>query len=258
MIYTCYEMARDCRADKPEGWTHFVTNYVPLIRKFLAHYRGGEIEPVLKALRDPRSSMFQSLEPAPERWFLAELRQKVLKEIPVPFAEIALDLDTVAEALAPLTVVEKLSTWLETMRYDAKESGAILRMSPETVTKIREKAEELIRGKVDAWRRNLLAENGRALGLEALAAKTEDCLGPKAFLDVLDGRETWRGREEMERHVTRCWHCIDHFCRMAEVIQAIRGVQPLTEEAAEPFLKVLGVQGKKSGWKRLVGFGRAS
>src|ERR1700734_1283209 len=114
MIYTCYEMARDCRADKPEGWTHFLTNYVPLIRKFLTHYRGGEIEPVLKALRDPQSSMFQSLEPAPERWFLAELRQKVLKEIPVPFVEIAIDLDTVADALAPLTVVEKLAAWLET------------------------------------------------------------------------------------------------------------------------------------------------
>jgi len=73
-------------------------------------------------------------------------------------------------------------------------------MSPETVAKIRDRTEELIRGKVDAWRRNLLAENGRALGLEAVAAKTGECLRDKAFLDVLDGRETWRGREEMERH----------------------------------------------------------
>lgn len=255
MIYTCYEMARDCRADKPEGWTHFIVNYVPLVRKFLAHYGGGEIEPVLKALRDPQSSMFQSLEPAPERWFLAELRQNVLAQIPIRPVEIAIDLETVADALAPLTVVEKLAAWLETMRYDAKESGAILRMSPETVTKIRERAEELIRGKVDAWRRGLLAENGRALGLEAVAAKTEDCLRDKAFLDVLDGRETWRGREEMERHVTRCWRCIDHYCRMAEVIQAIRGVQPLTEEEAEPFRRLLGVQPKKPTWKRLVGLG---
>jgi len=255
MIYTCYEMARDCRADKSEGWTHFVVNYVPLIRKFLAHYGGGEIDPVLQALHDPGSSMFQSLEPAPERWFVAELRQKVLVEIPVAPAEIAVDLATVADALAPLTVVEKLAAWLETMHYDPKESGAILRMSPETVAKIREKTEELLRGKVDAWRRNLLAENGRALGLEALAAKTEECLPDKAFLNVLDGRETWRGREEMERHVTRCWHCIDHFCRMAEVIQAIRGIQPLTAEETEPFLRLLGVRAKKTGWKRLVGLG---
>jgi hypothetical protein len=255
MIYTCYEMARDCRADKSEGWSHFITNYVPLVRKFLTHYGGGEIEPVLKALRDPGSSMFQSLEPAPERWFLAELRQKVLAEIPFEPAEIAIDLEMVAEALAPLTVVEKLAAWLETMRYDPKESGAILRMSPETVAKIRERAEELIRGKVEAWRRNLLAENGRALGIEAMSAKTGECLPVKVFLDVLDGRATWRGREEMERHVTSCWHCIDHFCRMAEVIQTLRGLQPLTAEESEPFRRLLGVRVQKAAWKRLVGLG---
>jgi hypothetical protein len=255
MIYTSFEMARDCRADKPEGWTHFISNYVPVVRKLLAHYGPAEVEPVLKALRDPASSMFQSLQPAPERWFLAELRQKVLAEIPAPGPEIGIDLEMVAEALAPLTVVEKLAAWLETMRYSPKESGAILRMSPETVAKIREKAEELIRGKVDAWRRNLLADNGRALGVEALSAKTDDCLKDKAFLDVLDGRATWRDREEMERHVTRCWHCIDHFCRMAEVIQIIRGVQPLSEEESEPFRRLLGVRPQKAGWKRLVGLG---
>ncbi len=255
MIYTCYEMARDCRADKPEGWTHFIANYVPLIRKFLAHYGGGEIEPVMKALHDPESSMFQSLGPAPERWFAAELRQKVLAEIPIAPAEIAIDLETVAEALAPLTVVEKLAAWLETMGYGPKDSGAILRMSPETVANIRQKAEELLRGKLDAWRRNLLAENGRALGLQAVAAKTEECLKDKAFLDVLDGRETWRGREEMERHVTRCWHCIDHFCRMAEVIQTIRGIQPLNDEESAAFRRLLGVPEKKAAWKRLVGLG---
>ncbi|MGA3239358.1 MAG: hypothetical protein ABSG03_24040 [Bryobacteraceae bacterium] len=255
MIYTCYEMARDCRADKPEGWSHFISSYVPLVRKFLAHYGGGDIEPVLKALRNPGSSMFQSAEPAPERWFLAELRQKVLAEIPFSAAQIVIDLETVAEALAPLTVVEKLAAWLETMRYDPKESGAILRMSPETVAKIRDRAEDLIRGKVDAWRRNLLAENGRALGVEAAAAKTGECLPVRAFLDVLDGRATWRGREEMERHVTRCWHCIDHFCRMAEVIQALRGVQPLTVEESEPLRILLGVRPERARWKRLVGLG---
>jgi hypothetical protein len=245
-------MVRDCRADKPEGWTHFIVNYVPLIRRLLAHYGGREIEPVLKALRDPASSMFQSLEPAPERWFVAELRQKILADILAVPPEIALDLETVAEALAPLTVVEKLAAWLETMHYDARESASILRMSPETVAKIREKAEQLLRGKVDVWRRNLLAENGRALGQEAVAAKTADCLPVKAFLDVLDGRATWRGREEMERHVARCWYCIDHFCRMAEVIEAIRGLQPLTAEESEPFLRLLGVPAKKAGWKRFA------
>src|SRR5579859_2954622 len=81
MIYTCYDMIRDCRADRAEGWSHFITNYVPVIRQLAAHYfphSGAVLEPVLVALRRPESSLFQSLEPAPERWFVAELRQRVL------------------------------------------------------------------------------------------------------------------------------------------------------------------------------------
>src|SRR6185436_15508074 len=71
MIYTCYEMVRDCRADKPEGWSYFVASYVPVIRKLLAHYGAGDtaaLERVLLGSRDPESSLFRSLEPAPERW----------------------------------------------------------------------------------------------------------------------------------------------------------------------------------------------
>ena len=102
MIYTCYEMARDCRANLPEGWSYFAANYVPVVRKMLQHYAPGDptlLERVLLAVRDPQSSLFQSLEPAPERWFVAELRQKVLAQIAAPPPEIPIDLETVAGAL---------------------------------------------------------------------------------------------------------------------------------------------------------------
>ncbi|HEY1336781.1 MAG TPA: hypothetical protein VGF59_04695 [Bryobacteraceae bacterium] len=253
MIYTCYEMVRDCRADKPEGWSYFIAQYVPAIRKLLAHYGGtADLDRVLLALKKPESSLFASLDPAPERWFLAELRQKVLAELPARDTEIAIALETVADAFQPLTLTEKQAAWLETMLYTADQAGAMLRMSPKTVDKIRDRAAELIRAKVDVWRRSLLADNGPALGRAAAAASTKDCLPSKAFLDVLDGRTTWRGREEMEQHVLGCFHCIDHFCRMVEVIELLRGLAPLSAEEAEPFRRLLGVQTKKAGgWKRL-------
>jgi hypothetical protein len=257
MIYTCYEMVQDCRADKPEGWVYFITNYVPLIRKLLAHYGdSGAVERVLLAMRKPESSMFQSMEPAPERWFIGELRQRVLAETPIPHPPIELDLETVAEAFEPLTLVEKQAAWIETMRYDAAETGAMMRMAPKTVEKIRERAAELLRGKSDTWNRALLADNGRLLSQAATAAASKDCLAAKVFLDILDGRTTWRGRETMEQHVFGCWHCIDHFSRMVEVVELIRGVQPLSEEEAAPFRKLLGVELPKAPlWKRLVGKG---
>lgn len=259
MIYTCYEMVRDCRANKPEGWSYFVASYVPVIRKLLTHYGAndsGALDRVLLGSRDPESSLFGSLEPAPERWFVAELRQKVLAELNTPVAEIEIDLETVADALQPLTMLEKQAAWIETMRYSPAETGPMLRVAAETVEKVRNRAAELLRGKVDSWRRSLLAENGAGLGREAAAAGTQDCLSVKTFLDILDGRMTWRGREELERHVNGCWHCIDHFCRMVEVVETLRGVQPLSEQEAAPYRKLLGVaEPKRPLWKRLAGGG---
>jgi hypothetical protein len=257
MIYTCYEMARDCRADRPEGWSYFLAHYVPVIRKLLAHYGGSEappLEAVMAGLRQPESSLFGSLEPAPERWFVGELRQKVLGAMAVPAPSPPLDLETVAAAWQPLTLVEKQAAWLESMGYVPAETGAMLRMAPGTVEKIRERAAELLRASVDTWSRTMLAENGHALGQAAAAAHTEECLPSKTFLDMLDGRSTWRTREQIERHAIACWHCIDHFCRMAEVIELLRGVEPLPEAELEPLRKLLGIpEEKRGGWKKWFG-----
>jgi hypothetical protein len=260
MIYTCYEMVRDCRADLPEGWTHFISHYVPVIRQALAHYAperakdAALLNHILVTVRTPESFLFQSAEPPEERWFVAQLRQIVVDELAAPAAEIPIDLETLTAALGPLTMTEKQAAWFETMRYSPAQAGPMLRVAPETVEKVRDRAAELIRGKVDSWRRTLLAENGPALGREAAVRTGEDCLPTKAFLDVVDGRTTWRGRETMDRHLRDCWHCVDHFCRMLEVVNLLRGNQPLSQAESEPFRALLGVAARKRiGWKRLIG-----
>jgi hypothetical protein len=50
---------------------------------------------------------------------------------------------------------------------------------------------------------------------------------------VIDGRATWRGREEMESHVKGCWHCLDRYCRLLEVVDVLRGSKPLPDIEAE-------------------------
>ncbi len=259
MIYTCYEMIRDCRADRPEGWSHLIASYTPAVQKLIGHYSPARasdaalLERVLRDLRRPESSLFQSLEPSPERWFVAELRQRVLAAI-VPAEngpEASLDLETLAAALDPLTVIEKEAVWLETMRYSAVATGTLLRMDPKTVEKIRDRAAELLRSKVDTWCRTLLSGNGALLGRAAAAASTAACPPSKTFLDVLDGRATWRGRDELEAHVRSCWHCIDHFCRMAEVIELLRGIESLPQPEHARLCQVLGIPtSRRSGWKR--------
>jgi hypothetical protein len=74
---------------------------------------------------------------------------------------------------------------------------------------------------------------------------------------MLDGRTTWQGRGELERHVNGCWHCVDHFCRLVEVVEVLRGNQPLTEAEAAPLIESLGIPAAKSpSWKRWLA-GRA-
>jgi len=254
MIYTCYEMIADCRAGRAEGWRFFVSSYVPVIRQLLARYQSGaaaDLEPILAALYRPESALFQSLDPAPERWFVAQLRQKVLELLAPVSPTSTIDLETISAALEPLTLVEKQVAWLETMLYSPAETGVLLRMAPATAEKIRGKAADLIRGKVDSWSRNILADNGRALGVAAAAAAGAECLPPKTFLDMLDGRTTWQGRGELERHVTRCWHCIDHFCRLVEVVELLRGNQALSDAEAAPYWELLGVSpARPPAWKR--------
>jgi hypothetical protein len=244
MIYTTYEMIRDCRENRAEGWRYFIRNYVPVIHKLLAHYAAEDAAAVERIATD--RTLFSAVEPVAERPFVAELRQRVLSRLPGPQDLV---LDDVAAALAGLTLLEKQAAWIETMGYGAAETGAMLRMAPATVDKIRARAAELLRGHLSSWSRGMLAASGVALGREAAAAHTKDCLPSKVFLDVLDGRSTWQGREEMEGHVASCWHCIDHYCRMAEVVELLRGVEPLSEEESAPWLRLLGVEERRKGWR---------
>ena len=117
MIYTCYEMIRDCRANREEGWVYFIVNYVPLIRKLLARYqpdagqREAVVQHVVEAVRQPESGLFESLEPAPERWFVAQLRQKAVAELTPSPAAMSLSLESLASALESFTLTEKQAVW---------------------------------------------------------------------------------------------------------------------------------------------------
>ena len=47
---------------------------------------------------------------------------------------------------------------------------------------------------------------------------------------------------------------LDHFCRMAEVIETLRGLEPMGKSEAAPLRKLLGVEDRRSPvWKRMFG-----
>jgi hypothetical protein len=65
----------------------------------LARYQSGaaaDLERILAALHRPESALFQSLDPAPERWFVAQLRQKVLEQLAPVSPASTIELETVS------------------------------------------------------------------------------------------------------------------------------------------------------------------
>src|SRR4051794_17088409 len=99
MIYTCYEMVRDCRAGSSEGWAYFIAHYVPVIRKALAQYvpeRASDpalLNQILEAARKPESFIFHATEQPEERWFVSQLRQLIVAELAAPAADLPIDLE---------------------------------------------------------------------------------------------------------------------------------------------------------------------
>ena len=94
MIYTCYEMVRDCRAGVPEGWIYFISYYVPAIRRTVAQYapeRAGDaalMQRILLAVRKPESFLFHSTEDQGVPVFNSDLYVASLKAAGIPFKYI--------------------------------------------------------------------------------------------------------------------------------------------------------------------------
>jgi hypothetical protein len=216
MIYTSYEMIQDCRDGKPAGWAHFLANYKAVVERLASHYGVADVEAILTKIR----SALSFIQPMAERYLVAELRQAVVAQL--PNTPLNLDLEVMSQCFAPLTVVEKKAVWLETMRYSPEDAGRMLRMDPQTVARTRDKASELLRAGQDRWARTMLTENGAALGRAVTAQLQPECIPAKALLDMIDGRATWSKREEAERHIIGCWHCVDAFSRMHEVCDIMR------------------------------------
>lgn len=252
-VYTCFDMARDCRADLPVSWSYLITAYIPVLRVLLDHYYPARasyrelIERVLRKLRDPKLPLYEQV--TTEREWVARLRQELLRLVEIDKAsgeaDIPLDLEILTTALEPFTVVERQMVWFETVRYTPEQTAHMMNLDASSIDKARARAEEALRGQLDRWHRGLLAENGLALGQLAEAARGESCLPPKAYLDTLDGRITWQRKKDYDFHMMQCWHCIDASCRIREVDHVLRFSKSLTAEQAKPFRDLLGLPEEK-------------
>jgi len=250
-VYTCYDMVADCKSGKAEGYAFLVRQIVPALRLLVKHYGGDEAS--LRALIVSLRAM-EDLEPVGEREFVARVRPRVLECCRFrPGEAQSLDPAVFEEALEELTFLERQLVWCETMGCDSAESARRLRVSPETAVRAREKALELLRGKMDAWNRSVITDNAGTLVGHARRTPPAEPIPFRRYLDFIDGRLTWQNREEVERLVSASWYEVDQLCVVREADDAVQGARPLEADEAAGYLDLLGVKPpRRSFWKRLV------
>jgi hypothetical protein len=261
-IYTCFDMVVDCRNGKAAGWIYFVKNFAEPLRLLLRHYaRPGAVDDArfaefLRHFHAGAKALLDSLEPLPSREFLMKMRPHVLAATPEPERPdaVPLDLDTLAEAFESYTATERQFVWLETMGYAADESATMMRAAPETVSKLRARSAELLRAKLDRWNETILLDNGRALCREAAARKPENPISFRDVTDLIDGRNTWQKRNELEREMVDSWYEVEQVCQVREADDAMTACKPLDDVQAQALLDVIGIRiPKKTLWQRIAG-----
>lgn len=237
-LYTCFDMIRDCAANRAEGWRFFVREYAPAVRALLEHYRPEAAADwparAAEILRRFDAAFFAACGPCSERDFLLALRQHLLAWLEPAGGADPAQWTAFAAALAPLTLTEKQVVWLEVMGYGKDDTAAMMRMHPDGVERIRCKAAQA------------LTEQGCVPPADSLrrvvaALAADGCCAPKDLFDWLDGRITWYRREDLERHATPCWRCVDLFCRVREALRLAQRRRPLAEKEAAALLQLLGV-----------------
>ncbi len=229
-VFTCAEIVEGCRRGDDAAWGHFTARYLPLAgavldRHFPEHAarRDELLREALAQARDDNARFFRDYQGHSEREFLLHWREQALRvgeaAAPAPAPpQIPLEWETFQKAIADFTALERQMIWMTLLSPLAGDADKVLRVDPKTVASVLGRAQEALRGASDHWNPQMLVENRHRLIDAARAAATEDCPLPRQFLRLLDGQITWRDRQGIERHLTRCWRCVDVLCRFREVV----------------------------------------
>ncbi len=240
-------MIEDCLRDRPEGWMHLATCFVPVFRHLVRHYQPASDSNVLwsrflRYLREDQTSPLRNAAPMSEREFVLEARDSLLAFAGVAPPEPEVDWEGFQAALEPFTGVEKQTVWFAVFGYDDPSAASLMRMCLETASTTRRRAEELLSERLPGFS---IAEAGPTLHRLASESGSKDPIPVRQFLRAMDGQLSWSERKDLDRLVALSWYEVDRFCLAREADAATREANRMSSEAAAPILAAAGIPAPK-------------
>ncbi len=86
----------------------------------------------------------------------------------------------------------------------------------------------------------------------------EKCHPHRLFVRMADGQISWREREDAERHIENCLHCLDRSAQYREASRLFHVLPPAQVSEIQELLDTLGLPAveparKRTWWQRLLG-----
>lgn len=266
MIYTYQHTIEGCPRRDRRTWQEFVKANLPLGRTLLAHYfpelAPDAVRQLFAATADNDFAFFRQFKGTSEREFLIAFRA-----LAIEFGRVArsaspdpgvpdVSAEVLEAALQDFTAVQLQIVWFWALGYSVEQICAFLTLTEPTVEQTLERANEQLRAGMDQWSALSLRASVHNLASAFAVRETPDCYSYRLFQRLLDGQASWRDREAILTHVTRCYRCLERSTSLLEVVHYGRTLPKASDAEVEQVLASLPfalTQAKRSLASRLFG-----
>jgi hypothetical protein len=261
-----------CEEGSVEAWQAFLGDYSPaiyeLFRVYLPLTREEQDQfwrAALVALTGSNFERLRGFEHQAEREFLVDLRAFVLDRALTqldPSMDATLPpqptVETLAELLKGLPLLHQEIVFLTLAGYSHASLEKLLRITPtvaqQGLERLKTQYAPLLSRSED---RCLWPAGWTGLTRSLRAAQQENCASLRQLIRILDGQVSWYDKSPVEEHRSACFHCLELWTSLLEVVHWKRQARPWAPAQFEPFLACLplraGPKSRRSVFARLFG-----
>ena len=270
-LMTFHKILPGCEEGNPEAWRAFLENYTPTALQLFGVYSSWAPEvcwgcwhDALQALSANEGAILRRFSQQSEREFLVGLRAFLqdraatkLKSSQDAADPPAPTVESLGGLLKGLPLLHQEIAFLTLAGYSQGTNENILRISPavaeEGLMRLRASYASILERRDD---RCLWPSAWIGICQAARAAEQKECTPLRQLIRILDGQISWYDKSPAEAHRSKCFHCLERWTSLLEVvawdrtrqawpankIESLLAVVPLKQEKRKPslFARMLG------------------